>query len=41
MTTVIKSIYDGKRTKVALKCGKTMTQQNFKDEALEDPQGIQ
>lgn len=32
MTTVIRSIYDGKRTKVALKCGKTMTQQNFKDE---------
>ena len=32
MTIVIRSIYDGKRTKVALKCGKTMTQQNFKDE---------
>lgn len=32
MTVLIRSIYDGKRQRVALKCGKSMTQQNFKDE---------
>lgn len=32
MTIVIRSIYDGKRTKVALTCGKTMAQQHYKDE---------
>lgn len=32
MSRVIRSMYDGNRVKVALSCGKSMTQQHFKDE---------